>query len=169
MYDIPNYKNNIKISHFIVFLNYLLLSAKRIVSLYFMFQLYTMTTIPSGSIANYYCPLNHNSPIATPECKELGNSYCLDKPPFLVFSFQKFYRTGIIYLQLRQTITCPFGFYYSESHFIILSFRLKGYHLTSLRQHISVHYAVLWKTIRYFRQKPAVIPERYRLVCDKFA
>ena len=29
-----------------------------------MFQLYTMTTIPSGSIANYYCPLNHNSPIA---------------------------------------------------------------------------------------------------------
>ena len=74
-----------KISHFIVFfLNYLLLSAKRIVSLYFMFQLYTMTTIPSGSIANYYCPLNHNSPIATPECKELGNSYCLDKPPFLV-------------------------------------------------------------------------------------
>ena len=43
-----------------------------------------MTTIPSGSIANYYCPLNHNSPIATPECKELGNSYCLDKPPFLV-------------------------------------------------------------------------------------
>lgn len=43
-----------------------------------------MTTIPSGSIANYYCPLNHNSHITTRECKELGNSYCMDKPPFLV-------------------------------------------------------------------------------------
>ena len=48
-----------------------------------MFQLYTMTTIPSGSIANNYCPLNHNSPIATPECKELGNIYSMDKPPLL--------------------------------------------------------------------------------------
>ena len=36
-------------------------------------------------ISKYYCPLNHNSPIATPECKELGNSYCLDKPLYCIY------------------------------------------------------------------------------------
>ena len=70
-----------------------------------MFQLYTMTTIPSGSIANYYCPLNHNSPIATPECKELGNSYCMDKPPLL---YLRVFRR----LSEKNTLLLPFVIYY---------------------------------------------------------
>ena len=36
-------------------------------------------------ISKYYCPLNHNSPIATPECKELGNIYSMDKPLYCFF------------------------------------------------------------------------------------
>ena len=36
-------------------------------------------------ISKYYCPLNHNSPIATPECKELGNIYRMDKPLYCIY------------------------------------------------------------------------------------